>query len=102
MKKLVLPTGVLACLVLCVLTVLLIPTAEARGKGKPKPPAEAFEVCTSQAEEASCSFAGPRGEQLEGTCVTPPRGEETLVCRPSHGKRGNHQRHPAPKTDTAE
>ena len=48
------------------------------------PPQEAFDACVALVEGDACSFSGDRGD-AEGTCVVPPRGEETLVCAPSDG-----------------
>ncbi|MGB5247486.1 MAG: hypothetical protein WBM54_12265 [Woeseia sp.] len=48
------------------------------------PPPEAFEACTAKVEGDACSFTGRRGD-AEGTCIVPPRGEESLVCAPAGG-----------------
>jgi hypothetical protein len=36
------------------------------------PPPEAITACSGKAAGAACSFVGRRGEQLSGTCFTPP------------------------------
>lgn len=67
---------------------LIFSSASMARKGKRQgPPQQAFEACSGQTEGAACAFTGDRGD-AEGTCITPPRGEETLVCAPERGQRG--------------
>ncbi len=59
--------------------------AQPGGHGRPQgPPPEAIEACSGLAEGDACSFSGPRGN-VEGTCIVPPRDEETLACAPEGG-----------------
>lgn len=55
------------------------------------PPQEAFDACVEKVEGDACSFSGDRGD-AEGTCIVPPRGEETLICAPSDGGPGLERR----------
>ncbi len=59
------------------------------------PPPEAIDACANQSEGAACSFSGRRGEELNGTCLVPPRGEASLVCAPEGGP-PNHRRPEGP------
>jgi hypothetical protein len=66
------------------------------------PPPEAISACSGKASGASCSFVGRQGEQLTGTCFSPPprgqqgaqgaapaagssnnQGAKPLACRPT-------------------
>ncbi len=49
------------------------------------PPPEAIAACEGQAENAACQFTGRRGDDIEGTCISPPRQEGTLACAPEGG-----------------
>ena len=61
---------------------------ERKGPHKGKPPVEAFEACADQTEAgAACSFETPEGDTVEGTCKTPRRDEESLVCKPEREKK---------------
>jgi hypothetical protein len=44
-----------------------------------QPPAEALSACSGLSQNASCSFASPRGDTVKGTCQS-PAGE--LACVP--------------------
>ncbi len=55
------------------------PTAQ--GAGPTQAPDVAFAACVGKSNGTSCSFVGGRGEQLSGTCDTPP-GAGSLVCVP--------------------
>lgn len=55
--------------------------------GRGGPPAEAIEACADKAENDSCSFSSPRGDMVEGSCISPPRGEGSLACAPGGGHR---------------
>ena len=64
---------------------------QGRGQGKARrgnrqPRQEAFDACVNQSEGDACSFENRRGETMTGTCITPPRGEESLVCLPDNFK----------------
>ena len=65
---------------------LLMPVANAdpgkRDGQRGGPPTEAFEACAAKVEGDACSFSGRRGD-VEGSCIVPPRGEESLVCLPA-------------------
>jgi hypothetical protein len=65
--------------------------AQDRGRGGPPhgPPPEALAACTSHVSGASCSFIGPRGETLAGTCVS-PSSSLPLACMPAGGPGGHH------------
>ena len=69
-------------------TVALSTVNAAERQGPPgggKPPAEAFEACADKSASDSCCFSGKKGD-VTGTCITPPRGEEELVCAPEGGR----------------
>ena len=55
------------------------------------PPQEAFDACVEKVEGDACSFSGYRGDAT-GSCIVPPRGEETLVCAPENGGRDHERR----------
>ena len=69
-------------------TCLWVPAANAepgeREGGRGGPPQEAFDACVDKVEGDACSFSGRRGD-VEGSCIVPPRGEESLVCAPAGG-----------------
>jgi hypothetical protein len=77
-------------LTIALLTALLVaaPLSQAAPEGRGGhrgPPPEAFEACSSKSENDACSFSGPRGS-VEGTCMSPPRGEDgALACAPEGG-----------------
>ena len=74
---------------------LSIPLANAEPGGRDGrrggPPQEAFDACVDKVEGDACSFSGDRGD-AEGSCIVPPRGEETLVCAPADGGPGLERR----------
>ncbi len=77
----------LGCAVTAAFCLTLGAAAQAEGRHRGPPP-EAFEACSNQAEGAACSMIGRHGDELQGQCIVPPRGEEQLVCLPEgHGKR---------------
>ncbi len=79
---------VVSSLLAMVASVALSTANAAERKGPPrggKPPAEAFEACADKSAADSCSFSGSRGD-VTGTCITPPRGEDELVCAPEGGR----------------
>lgn len=64
---------------------LSIPAANADSgerDGRRGPPQEAFDACVEKVEGDACGFSGRRGD-VEGSCIVPPRGEESLVCAPA-------------------
>ena len=50
------------------------------------PPPEAIAACQGKSDGAACTFTGRRGEQLTGTCFTPP----TKPAGPPAGTQGQH------------
>lgn len=61
---------------------------DSRGDRRPPPPPpEAIEACKDKKEDAGCSFSGRRGEEVFGTCISPP-GLDSLVCAPEGGPPG--------------
>ena len=74
---------------LMLVATIAIPAAQAQSGergGRRGPPPEALEACTDKVEGDACSFSGPRGD-VEGSCIVPPRGEESLICGPADGHR---------------
>jgi len=57
------------------------------GGGRGGPPEEAIEACANKAENDTCSFSSPRGDMVEGSCLSPPRGKGALACAPEGGHR---------------
>lgn len=49
-----------------------------------QPPQAALDACSSQTQDAACSFAGPNGT-VTGTCLTTPANQ--LACVPAGGAR---------------
>ena len=55
-------------------------------RGRPQgPPPEALEACTDLAEGDACRFTGRRNDEITGTCIALPGGEEGLACAPEGG-----------------
>jgi hypothetical protein len=53
------------------------PPDQANGDHPHGPPPEAIAACSGKASGATCSFVGRQGEQLTGTCFSPPpRGQQ--------------------------
>ncbi len=72
------------------LAIILSSTATAMPEGGGKgghrgPPPEAIEACSGQAENDSCSFTSPRGDEITGSCIIPPHNEAELICAPEGG-----------------
>lgn len=60
--------------------------AQPGGHGRPQgPPPEAIEACADLSEGDACSFTGRRDDEVKGTCIVLPRGDEGLVCAPEGG-----------------
>ena len=82
-------------LVMLLTSCLSIPLANAepgeRDGRRGGPPQEAFDACVGLVEGDACSFSGDRGD-AEGSCIVPPRGEETLVCAPADRRPGLERR----------
>lgn len=57
------------------------PTAQPKS-GPGNPPTEATVACGWKASGDSCAFVGQQGEQISGTCRTPP-GQNVLACVPN-------------------
>ncbi|WP_186343032.1 DUF1566 domain-containing protein [Allochromatium palmeri] len=49
---------------------------------RPPPPPEAIEACAELTVQEACQFTSPRGT-VEGLCILPPNGDQTLVCAPN-------------------
>ena len=55
-------------------------------RGRPHgPPPEAIEACAELSEGDACSFTGRRDDDVKGTCIVSPRGDEGFVCAPEGG-----------------
>jgi hypothetical protein len=50
------------------------------------PPKEAIEACSGKANADTCSFTGPGGRSLEGTCRQGPDGKGVMACAPKPPK----------------
>jgi hypothetical protein len=84
-------TLVLTC-ALCMAAPFAQAQPDSQGGRRHGPPPEAIDACTDQAENAACEFTGRRGETVEGTCISPPGGDNELVCAPEGGppQQGSH------------
>ncbi|NNF16936.1 MAG: hypothetical protein HKN70_09325 [Gammaproteobacteria bacterium] len=82
----------------CIAVPLATANSQERGKGRGGPPQEAFAVCADKVEGDACSFSGRRGDAA-GTCIVPPRGNESLVCAPERGSRPPGPRDEGDDTD---
>ena len=79
---------VVSSLLAIIATVALSTASAADRQGPPgggKPPIEAFEACANKSSGDSCTFSASRGDAT-GTCVTPPREDNELVCAPEGGR----------------
>ena len=70
-----------------------------------RPPQAALDACASRSRDAACSFSGPNGEAVSGTCVAPEG--LPLACMPAHPPRHGRHHGPPPEAiqacaDTAE
>ncbi len=84
-----------AILLLMALSFSFSAIAENKRKGPHhrKPPAEAFTACEGQVEAgASCSFNTAEGDYIEGTCKTPKRSDDGLVCAPERSQKQRRKR----------
>jgi len=90
-------------LVVSFLTFVAVPLAAQDGHGRRPPgggpPPEALAACASHARGASCSFTGPRGESLTGTCGAPEG--LPLACMPAGGPPHGPHGGPPPEALTA-
>jgi hypothetical protein len=69
---------------------LVLPAAHAQrdmpdDRARRGPPPEAIEACSGKAEGDECRFTGRRGDNINGTCLNPPRDESLLACVPQGG-----------------
>jgi|GEM_PF-769949 len=62
------------------------PQGDSGGDRPHGPPPEAISACQGKANGAACTFTGRRGEQLTGTCFTPP----DKPAGPPDGTQGQH------------
>ena len=53
------------------------------GQGQ-QPPQQAITACANLSQNAACSFTGMSGQQISGTCQTPPQSTQ-LTCVPAGG-----------------
>ncbi len=77
-------------LIVLISSLLLIGTAYAESdqENKPRrehrgPPEVALEACSNSVQGDPCSFAGRRGDALDGTCEAPD--DKPLACRTEGG-----------------
>lgn len=69
------------------LTSAVSTSSEADERGHRGPPPEAFTACEGKAAGDACTVTTPHGDELAGTCATPPE-DTRLACRPSHMPEG--------------
>jgi hypothetical protein len=62
------------------------------GEHRHGPPPEAIAACQGKASGATCSFVGRQGEQLTGTCFTPPPRQSSSA--PQSGNSGDQSVRP--------
>lgn len=52
-------------------------------RGGPKgPPPEAIKACADLAKGDACSFTGRRDDEIKGSCIALPNGDDGLACAP--------------------
>lgn len=61
------------------------PGGDREGRGRHGPPPESIEACAAATQGDSCSFAGRRGESLEGSCEI--MRDDQLACVPENAPR---------------
>lgn len=72
-------------IVICASIPLANANPDEREGTRRRPPPEAIESCAEQSEGAACGFSGRHGEDVNGTCMVPPRVEAPLACNPGGG-----------------
>ena len=81
-----------AATLLCVLTLHSALAAAQPENGKRRgPPPEAIAACADASQGDSCSFTGRQGEDLQGSCITPPRASDELACLPQGMRPPEHK-----------
>jgi hypothetical protein len=59
------------------------PQEQGNGDHPHGPPPEAIAACAGKSSGASCGFVGRQGEQLTGTCFSPPpHGQQSQQVKP--------------------
>jgi hypothetical protein len=88
-------------LVACTLALVFVavPLAAQDARHHRGPPPEALAACREATRGAACSFTGPRGEALRGTCVAP--AGLPLACMPAGGPHGGPPHGPPPEALSA-
>ena len=81
LNRVAIKTGIALCAAILMANAHAQPGEKGQRRG---PPDEAFEACVELDENDACSVATPRGD-MEGICIVPPRGEESLLCAPEGG-----------------
>jgi hypothetical protein len=75
------------CLLLSVLSLNTYADQPNMGDGRPHfPPKEAIDACSGKAVTDACSFTGPGGNAMEGSCRQGPDGKGVLACAPKPPK----------------
>lgn len=55
-------------------------------RGRPQgPPPEAIKACADLSQGDACSFTGRRDDEIKGSCITLPNGDDGLACAPEGG-----------------
>jgi hypothetical protein len=66
---------------------LTLQTATAQPEsGNPRsgPPPEAIAACESMEKGDACTFSGPQGEEVKGSCFAPPHASDKVACAPEN------------------
>ncbi|MBS0287251.1 MAG: hypothetical protein JSR17_08145 [Proteobacteria bacterium] len=50
------------------------------------PPKESIDACNGKAKDDACSFTGPGGRNMEGSCFNGPDGKGVMACAPKPPK----------------
>lgn len=78
-----------ALFVASIVSLLVSCAAGPRERDRPQePPAEALAACADLSAGDTCSFTGPRDEEITGTCVALKSDQEQLACAPEGGPPG--------------
>ncbi|CAA0111595.1 Uncharacterised protein [Zhongshania aliphaticivorans] len=56
-----------------------------QGGERGRPPEEAFTACADLSENQACSVS-IGDDNISGSCLKPPRGEDKLLCVPENGR----------------
>lgn len=68
-------------------TILAQGAPSGAGERRGPPPREALDACAKKSANAACRFAGPNGQKIQGTCMS-PQANVPLACAPANPPKG--------------